>query len=157
MHNRGVYRMVLILSLTQLMGCQPANHTSQPPDANQDKSKMTIQPAKKLGTDATLIAQDTNTFLNQAEPKLQGNPAQFEAEIYTPVRQLLVRWNNEVKQADSVVGDPHTICRGALISFDSLARHGQKTDAPQKQQIYQQQKQQCEQSLRQPQKNPNVH
>lgn len=117
--------------------------------------KRDIKPAVKLSTDASHIAQQTYQFLVSAEPLLTTQPVnlnQLEQEIFQPVRQLLLRWNTEVKQSDSVVGDQYTICRGALISLDSWARSIQKQIPGQadKQAIFEKQKNLCQHVIHNP-------
>jgi hypothetical protein len=118
-------------------------------DAQQ---KREIKPATKLTTDASKIAQDTYPFLLRAESVLTAQPVprdELEQQIFQPIRQLLLRWNTEVKQSDSVVGDQHTICRGALISLGSWARSVQDKTASQanKQAIFIKQKNLCKETV----------
>ena len=133
--------------LVTLTGCN---------QSGQDEShKREIKPAVKLSTDASHIAQQTYQFILKTEPVLMAQPvdiSQLEAQVFQPIRQLLLRWNTEVKQSDSVVGDQYTICRGALISLDSWARSIQNQIPGQadKQAIFEKQKSLCEKVLQNP-------
>lgn len=121
--------------------------------AGQDAAqKREIKPAAKLSTDASQIARQTYQFLLSTEPLLKSQPVnidQLEPQVFQPVRQLLLRWNTEIRQSDSVVGDQYTICRGALTSLDSWARSIQSQTAAQatRQAIFEKQKSLCENVL----------
>lgn len=110
-----------------LVGCGTSDSNGTELKAHDSKQRE-IQPVKKLGTDASVIAQDTARFLQQAERVLLANPQpqQLKQQVFQPAQQLLLRWNTEIKQGDSVVGDQYTICRGALIALDSWARSVQQ-------------------------------
>lgn len=114
-----------------------------------------VKPAVKLSTDASGLAQQTLSYLQQAEPLLiqpvNINSDTLEQLVFTPVRDLLVQWRMNVKQTDSVVGDQYTICRGALMSFDTWARAliERPQSAVEKQQQYLNQKKLCETAVAQ--------
>lgn len=115
--------------------------------------KREIKPAVKLSTDASRVAADTNQFLQRAEQIMLTSPVQpnqYDSQILLPIRQLLLRWNTEIKQSDSVVGDQYTICRGALVSLDSWTRAVQNQTPGQadKQAIFASQKNLCAQAVK---------
>lgn len=134
--------------ILSVLGCSEANH---PNDQNAEQ-KIQIKPAVKLGTDASVLAHNTDAFLatiNLEQLQTQIDRVLFEQQIFKPVRELLVRWSSEIKQSDSVVGDQYTICRGALISLDAWGRAAldQPKQATLKQQIYRQQQVLCSKAV----------
>ncbi|RYY78511.1 MAG: hypothetical protein EOO69_10345 [Moraxellaceae bacterium] len=128
---------------TGLSACNQSGH----------EHKREIKPAVKLSTDASRVAADTNQFLQRAEQLMLSSstqPDQLETQILLPIRQLLLRWNTEIKQSDSVVGDQYTICRGALVSLDSWTRAVQNQTSGQadKQAVFASQKNLCAQAVK---------
>lgn len=141
MQRITVMTLGLILTSAGLMGgCQ--KHQSAADDASNE---AVIQPKKAPTTDAYPVAVDIYGFLLQTEPLLASKTVDFQKQIYAPVQQLLTRWQLEIKQSDSVIGDPLMICRGALMSFDTWARSVENNDSNQtdKKSVYEKQKQDC--------------
>lgn len=141
MQKKTAMALGLVLSgMVALTGCQ--KHPQQAADASNEP---VIQPKQAPTTDAYPVAIDIYGFLLQTEPLLTAKTTDFQKQIYSPVQQLLTRWQLEIKQSDSVIGDPLTICRGALMSFDSWARSVQDASSSQsdKKTVFEQQKQDC--------------
>lgn len=130
---------------------QDSQHSQTTAQPSGDRQSYEIKPVQKLGTDASHIAQATAQFLIPAEKIIASNPQpdQLSQQVFQPVRQLLLRWNTEIKQGDSVVGDQYTICRGALVSLDSWARSVQEnsTRQPEKYAMFKRQQRLCNQAL----------
>lgn len=157
----GKVALLSILATFTLVACGSSGSSDQTGDktSNQSSDKSgvhhdsqnDVKPVKKLGTDASQIAQATAQFLVPAEQLIVSKPQpdQLSQQVFQPVRQLLLRWNTEIKQGDSVVGDQYTICRGALVSLDSWARSVQdnSTRQAEKQALFKRQQRLCDQAL----------
>lgn len=153
MREVAIVMKLLVLGAVSvlLVACgKPEDGKQQDGQGQQADQAYQVKPAAKLSTDASAIARETLTYLQQAEPALEqtaakARPEALEKLVFAPVRDLLLHWRTDVKQTDSVVGDQYTICRGALMSFDAWARAllERPDSASEKKQVYLNQKQLC--------------
>lgn len=151
----GLCGLLLACGKPASEGEQQKHLTGQATSNQSGHEAYQVKPAVKLSTDASGLAQQTLSYLQQTEPLLMQSATSsedaLERLIFTPVRDLLVQWRMNVKQTDSVVGDQYTICRGALMSFDAWARAviERPQTAVEKQQQYLNQKKLCETAVAQ--------
>lgn len=138
-HRSGLKLSWMLMFMMALSGCQKPH-----PDEKNDNSAES-QPKPAPTNDSYPVAKDVYQFLLQAEPLLAVKTTDFQKQIYTPIRQLLTRWQLEVKQGDSAIGDQYTICRGALLSLDEWTRSVESDSSSQadKKEIFENQKQIC--------------
>lgn len=85
--------------------------------------KQDIQPAKKLSSDASIVAKQAWDLINQLDKILYaGDNSNLDSRVSEPARALANQWRIDVKMTDAVAEGKYALCRKSLNSLDEWAR-----------------------------------